>query len=234
MTDRARAQARRLVSALRTIVRPGWRRLVHALRTEQERRVLDWNQRGLDRTLRLEYELDERSVVLDVGGYEGQWASDIFAMYRCQVHVFEPVAPQAERIAKRFAKNDSIKVHEFGLAATTRSAIIGLEGDASSTLGSRQSGPRDEIRLVAIDSFLDDAGLTEIDLMKLNIEGGEYELLEHLLDRGLIARFRNIQVQFHDFLPDARSRMRAICERLRETHHPTYQVEFVWESWERN
>jgi hypothetical protein len=41
--------------------------------------------------MRLEFDPSPDGVVLDVRGYEGQWASDIFARYGCRIHVFEPV-----------------------------------------------------------------------------------------------------------------------------------------------
>lgn len=74
---------------------------------------------------------------------------------------------------------------------------------------------------------------SEIALMKINIEGGEYELLEHMLDTGLVSRVCNFQVQFHDFVPDAYPRMLAIQERLRATHELTYYFPFIWENWKR-
>ena len=70
--------------------------------------------------------------------------------------------------------------------------------------------------------------------MKINIEGGEYELLEYLLDTGLATQIINYQVQFHDFVPDAEARMTAIRERLSQTHTLTYQYEFVWGNWRFN
>jgi hypothetical protein len=41
----------------------------------------------------------------------------------------------------------------------------------------------------------------------------------------------NVQVQFHDFVPDAERRMRRIQEKLGKTHSLTYQYLFVWENW---
>src|SRR5438477_4586077 len=49
-----------------------------------EKRVIAWREINGDRTLRLSYDLSENDVVFDVGGYEGQWASDIYAMYGCR------------------------------------------------------------------------------------------------------------------------------------------------------
>jgi hypothetical protein len=70
---------------------------------EGERRVRAWRAAG-GPARQFEYALDEHSLVLDLGGYEGQWTSDIVARYGCRVHVFEPVPEFAAAIAKRFAQ----------------------------------------------------------------------------------------------------------------------------------
>ena len=73
--------------------------------------------------------------------------------------------------------------------------------------------------------------IERIDLMKINIEGGEYDLLEHLIKTGWIDKIINIQVQFHDFVENAEARMLAIQNDLAKTHELTYQYKFVWENW---
>ncbi len=76
--------------------------------------------------------LTENSVVLDIGGYVGQWASDIYAKYNCRIHVFEPIASFAAGIAERFAKNARITVHAFGLSDHDGNEAFSVEQDASS------------------------------------------------------------------------------------------------------
>jgi hypothetical protein len=49
-------------------------------------------------------------MVFDVGGYEGQWSSDIFSKYVCHIHIFEPVPEYADQIASRML-NDLVKLH---------------------------------------------------------------------------------------------------------------------------
>jgi len=44
---------------------------------------------------------------------------------------------------------------------------------------------------------------------------------------------KNVQVQFHDFVPHAKTRMQSIQRRLAITHELSYQFEFVWENWSR-
>jgi hypothetical protein len=90
-----------------------------------------------------------------------------------------------------------------------------------------------EISLVSILDFIKEHNIHTVDLLKLNIEGGEYSLLESVIKDGNIKVFKNIQVQFHDFVIDnARVRMRNIQRELAKTHQLTYQFEFVWENWQ--
>jgi len=199
-----------------------------------EERVAAWRRDRGDATRRLDYDLGERSVVLDLGGYEGQWASDLFGRFACTVHIFEPVAEFADRIAARFARNPKIHLHRLGLAGRSGAATLTVAADASSVHAAPASGARQQaITLKAASEFLREQRLEAIDLMKINIEGGEYDLLEHLLEAGLIRRIREIQVQFHDFVPGAEARMQAIQERLARTHELTWQYRFVWENWRR-
>lgn len=212
------------------------RALAERLRKKRHRRayramVRKWYADGGDDAMRFRYPLDRDSVVFDLGGYEGQWASDLYSRYRCRVLVFEPVAAFASRIADRFRHNDDIEIFDFGLGAATRTETIHLRGASSSTY--RSDAATETIRIVDAAEWLHDRDLARIHLMKINIEGGEFELLERLIDAGAVERIDDIQVQFHDVGADSARRMERIQDRLRETHEPTYQYRFVWENWTR-
>jgi len=193
-----------------------------------EKRVEPWFANSGDKTLRLNYDLDQESVVFDLGGYEGQWASDIFAKYRCTIYCFEPVKPFAKNIEARFSKNDKIRVYQFGLSDTDKKVKISHSASASSIY---RGGGVEEIRLVRAIDFMARNNIGKIDLMKVNIEGAEYDLLEHLIEAGFVKSIFNIQIQFHDFVVNAKERMRNIQKSLEKTHELTYQYEFVWENW---
>ena len=78
--------------------------------SEQQRELAKYYADGGDPELRHKYDLTDDSLVLDLGGYKGQWTSDIFSRYCCTVYVFEPVVSFAEGIQKRFARNKKIIV----------------------------------------------------------------------------------------------------------------------------
>lgn len=196
---------------------------------EQYKRVIPWFRDNGDKTFRLDYDLDENSVVFDLGGYEGQWASDIFSKYCCRIYIFEPMPEFAQYIEKRFLKNPKISVHGFGLSGETCKENLNVSADGSSIF--KQTSNSVEITLIKASDFLKENNINHIDLMKINIEGGEYSLLEHLIETDFVKQIDNIQVQFHDFVPNAEGQMQRIQKNLEETHRLTYQYMFVWENW---
>ena len=107
---------------------------------------------------------------------------------------------------------------------------ISNSGDASSVFIETEGS--EKIVLKSIINFIKDNNIASIDLIKINIEGGEYEVLESLLEAGMISIFKNLQIQFHDFIIDnAEERMKNIQIQLSKTHEITYQYNFVWENW---
>src|SRR5262249_4318827 len=134
----------------------------------QEARVRPWFRDNGDKTKRLFYDLGPESVVVDLGGYEGQWTSDIAAMYACYVHTFEPVPQFADYIRNRFARNPKISVYEFGLAGSTRLEQITLDRDGTSLY--RPGLMKQTIRLERAVDFLQEQQIYPVDLMKINIE----------------------------------------------------------------
>lgn len=200
----------------------------------RDRHYIQWIKDDGDYTLRLEYDLDERSIVFDVGGYKGQWASDIFSKYQPKIFIFEPVPEYAENIKNRFCKNKKIEVLDFGLGGTERETIISVQKDGSSIYTNSPGSESEQIRIMSGSEFIFSRSFDKIDLMKINIEGGEYELLNDLIETGAITKIENIQVQFHNIFPDAERKMSSIQRALSKTHHVTYQYPFVWENWKRN
>ena len=197
----------------------------------QEKRVIPWFEIQGDKTLRLDYDLNEKSLVFDLGGYEGQWTSDIFSRYCCFIHIFEPVEDFSKNIEKRFYKNEKIIVHSYGLSNKNETVKITLDKTSSSIFKSGKE-TSDVLLLRAID-FMKQNNIQGIDLMKINIEGGEYDLLEHFIETCFINNIKNIQVQFHDFATNAEQRMLKIQKDLEKTHFLTYQYPFVWENWRK-
>ncbi|MDG1038204.1 MAG: FkbM family methyltransferase [Polaribacter sp.] len=197
----------------------------------QKRRCKPWFKINGDKTLRLNYDLSQSSIVFDVGGYKGNFAQEIYKRYFYEIFIFEPVKSFYKIIDNKFKNIPKVTAYPFGLANNDKELFISNSEDASSVF--IDSDGSEKIKLKSILTFINDNKITHVDLIKINIEGGEYEVLESLLSSGMIPIFKNLQIQFHDFIIDnANERMENIQAQLAKTHKITYQYKFVWENWE--
>lgn len=191
-----------------------------------------WFRDKGDETLRLAYPLDQNSVVIDVGGYRGDFADALAKRFDCHIVIFEPVEEFYRHCVSRFSGNSKIKVVNAGLGAFDRWLPLYVQNDASSFERSAPSAHTNLGQIRQVDAALTELGIVRVDLMKINIEGGEYELLQALIDSGWLTRIRYLQVQFHNFVHDAAARRKALKEALSSSHKEMWCYDFIWESWE--
>mgnify|MGYP000850246845 CR=1 FL=1 len=183
---------------------------------------------------RVQYpDLNSRSMVWDAGGYRGDWASAIYRATGANIFIFEPVEDYVLTICNRFENHgEKVQVFNFGIwdknvnhdvyGADDGVTMFGPEGVPGTKL------PFRDIRTV-MDELLDPGGT--IDLLKLNIEGAEYNVIEALIDSGKINQIKHLQVQFHDFHTGDRKRRQAIQKKLAQSHTLMWNLDFVFESW---
>jgi hypothetical protein len=165
----------------------------------------EWVEKGLER-LRYEYDLKESDYCLDIGSYHQEWAIEIIKRYGCRVECFDALDNRA---------------------AWTHDGVLLMGGAYYYTSLYDETGVQ-EFKCVDIAPFLN----KEIAVMKMNIEGGEYDLLDYIIRKGLHKNIKNIQVQFHkvDGM-DYEFNYNQIKESLSLTHELTYCYPYVWENW---
>ena len=200
-------------------------------RKKQRRAGRKWGRDQGNKRLRYSYDLGPRSLVFDCGAYLGDFASEVVERYQCQVFCFEPLQTYFAQLSRRFAGEAKITCLNYGIGSSSREAKISVEKDASSLFRATESAKLETVRFVDINEALQLAGGRKIDLLKLNIEGGEFEVLDAILDRNLATRFRHIQVQFHQIIPDFHERRLRIRAGLAKSHQIGYDYYFIFESW---
>jgi FkbM family methyltransferase len=187
-------------------------------------------QDGGDEKFRYNFNLNNNSIVFDLGGYKGQWASDIYSKYNCNILIFEPVVAYHNYIENRFLNNPKIIPYNYGLGSVECVLKIGINDDGSSVFIKNDN--IQYINIISVGDFFKKQKIEKVDLMKINIEGGEYELLNKIIDLGLINYISNIHVQFHHFIPNAEFELERLYSKLSLTHRPVYKYRFVWETWQ--
>lgn len=179
---------------------------------------------------RYEYPLTTDSLVLDCGVYEGTFSHILYEKYGCRIVGFEPIPTFFERCRERFRANPHVTVHNAGVGATTRRERMSIKGDMTGVFADNPEA--EEVQVLAIGEIL--APFGQVDLLKINIEGMEFEVLEAILAGGWASKVRNLQVQFHPIVPDYERRHAEIRRGLLETHHLTYDAPWCWENYARD
>ena len=166
------------------------------------------NWEGFDESLRFKYDLNPEDIVLDIGSYRREFADKIIEMYGCKVECFDALDNRA---------------------AWMFTGKIAMGGNYLYTSIYADDTDK-EYFCVDIADYLG----KEIALVKMNIEGGEYELLKYIISKGLMKNIRELQVQFHliDGI-DSKGRYKRLSDDLSLTHKLTWRTPFVWENWKR-
>jgi FkbM family methyltransferase len=178
--------------------------------------------KALAESLRYDYPLDAESFVLDCGAYEGNFSRWIVHKYGCRVFAFEPCRKHfevAQATLREFG--DRVTLLNVGIGGETRNQALGVQGDSTGFFN--VATEMQMTTIMALAPLLSIIGAPEkIDLIKLNVEGSEYEILEHAITSGIVSRFAHIQIQWHANVKDHENLRRRIVGELLKTH------DFTW------
>jgi FkbM family methyltransferase len=193
--------------------------------------LVKWINDNGDQTHNLNYPLTEESIVMDLGGFKVIWASQIINLYNPNVYIVEPIYDYHNYMVNKFADNNKVKLMNVGVSDEDKEDIIFVNKDSSSF---NHDGIPESVKLLTMKSIFDKWNLEKVDLLQINIEGHEYLLLENLVNEDVLDKFKYIQVQFHQGMPNDISRRNVIHEKLKiRGFKNRFNYPFVWESWEK-
>lgn len=145
--------------------------------------------------------LRKDSTVVDVGlGEDISFSESLIARYGCCVHGFDPTPRSIDYVRKRNPAN--FHLHSMGVAGSNRTATFFLPNDPSHVSGSitksdHVGDSHIEVQLIDLDEVLGITGKDRIDLLKIDIEGAEYELLNSASFKHSATKVHVICVEFH-------------------------------------
>lgn len=191
--------------------------------------------------LLIDVDLPDHGVVLDVGAFEGEWTQRILDRAErvgpasLEIHAFEPVPVALRAFQSNVGDHPNVTLHPFGLAGRDRVEALSIAGLGSSIFQD-SSDPASlavrDVRLRDVDAVLAELAVDHIHLIKINIEGGEFELIDRLHETGWLGRTGTVIVQFHEFGPDAYRGRRRNRRQLAQTHDCTWSYSWVYERWD--
>jgi FkbM family methyltransferase len=131
------------------------------------------------------------------------------------VIALEPNPSVAELLASNVGSlGDRVQIRQVALAGYSGKRMFtddGLPGGSSILDRNRSGGRRFWVDTIALDSLIAEAGWPVVDLLKMDIEGGEQEVFENI-SVSTLGRVRCVIIECH---PSAGADTQAIAAKLR-------------------
>jgi FkbM family methyltransferase len=137
---------------------------------------------------------------------------ELIRRFGVKIHIFDPAPVAARTVA--LANTDGLLFRPVGLAASTTGRFsIGGGTDSSTWL---KAGGSETLPCTSLAREMEMNGHDSIDLLKIDIEGFEYEVLESCLAEQI--QIKQLCVEFHDFFPDIPAAKTKSMIRVLESH----------------
>ncbi len=167
----------------------------------------------LNRDYDFDYQPSPR-IIVDIGANVGASV----AYFRCRfpnavIHAVEPDPRAFATLQLNHGQDSAVKLHQLALGRRNGTASLGMvpgKTNASSLLWRAQATESVEVPLQTLDAFIKAQGIEQIDILKFDIEGAEYELLQNFAN---VDRVRELVGELHyDLVPVSKNQLLAVFE----------------------
>jgi len=145
--------------------------------------------------------INNRSVVYSVGiGNNISFDLDLINRFGCEVHAFDPTSFSKQWLHKQKLPHKFF-FHDHGLANYTGSANFALPQGHSvsfSMLEAIEGRHHHVAQVKKLSDIFSTLGHSKVDLLKIDIEGGEYEIIDDLVQSA--DSIGQLLIEFHDRL----------------------------------
>lgn len=172
-----------------------------------------------------------KPIVYSFGiGEDLSFSEDVERKLKAEIYAYDPT-PQAIEFVKRhpLGKNGHFHFEEIGLSDKDEKAMFYIKPanskDVSGSIIPRDNLEKDgiEVEMQSIESISKKNGHTCIDILKMDVEGSEFKVIEGL--KGCKVEIKQICLEVHDrFFADGIERLRKSVCSLKEIG---YQLVFV-------
>lgn len=189
-----------------------------------------WNLKKGDEILSLNYLLNQDSFAFVIGAFEGNYLEKLNNKYKCNIYAFEPVPKYFEILKSKFYTFNNVKLFNYGLSDRDETVDFFVDNESSSLF--KDSNINIPVKMTTLENIVENDEISVLDFIYMNIEGGEYKVLNSFIDSGLIKKIKYLQIQFHEIDANSKDLRKHLRKKLSKTHHCVYNFPFIWERWD--
>lgn len=152
----------------------------------------------LDKIYEKNFRVEEGDTVVDIGGNIGIFSYYSICRGAKKVYCFEPSPQQCSTIRENF-KFDNLQIEEAAVSGSegTISFFINPTSSINSSILPANGSTEVKCKSVNLENYLDSVGEDKIDYLKIDCEGGEYEIFESLSLDFLKHKVEKMCVEYH-------------------------------------
>ncbi|NDB27969.1 FkbM family methyltransferase [archaeon] len=152
-------------------------------------------------------DLSKLTTVFDLGANNGLFIQKMLSYNVKNIHAFEPNPNALINLYDRYENNNNVKIINKAVSNKSDKLVFHYHPE-NSTISSFDKNhliphlPSKELMEIQVDTIrLDDYcninSINNIDLLKIDVEGAEYDILENL-DDAFYKKVKNVLIEFHD------------------------------------
>ncbi len=178
--------------------------------------------------------LNEKSVVYSFGiGEDISFDTAIIKNHHCHVYGFDPT-PKSINWIKGQELHDKFHFYDFGISCTSGFVDFFLPKNPDYVSGSTMvqenidTTKKVSVEMKSIQAIMNELNHKHIDVLKMDIEGSEYDVIENILTSKI--SITQILIEFHDrFFEDGKLRTKKAIEKLKGHGYGIYGVSDTFE-----
>jgi len=178
--------------------------------------------------------LSQQSVVYSFGiGEDISFDRMMIEQHHCQLFAFDPT-PKSIQWVNNQQLPEGFHFQEYGLASETGMAEFNLPANdqyVSGSLVSHQKVDATKKVSVPMKSFVDivnELNHNKIDVLKMDIEGSEFDVIETILNSDVI--IDQFLIEFHErFFEDGRQRLKRALKLMKQHGYKVFGVSETYE-----
>lgn len=159
--------------------------------------------------------LSDESIVIDLGACRGEFINEFNDNYKVKKAILVEASPKNFTFLNL---KDNYVLYNNIISSSDGSTVKFLEDQNSPYNGtiifSYFNGIEHDIKTISLKKIIEENNLEYIDILKIDIEGSEYDVLENL-EEELFGKIKQITVEFHDFIdPLLKQRTEQIISKI--------------------